>query len=50
MGTRDGFESSDAGELALEGAVVVEAGAVDDFDDAINAEPIASEPDLAVTA
>src|SRR4051794_405966 len=50
MGPGDGFESFDAREFALEGPVMVEAGAMHDLHRAENAEVIAGEPDLAVSA
>src|SRR6516225_6310059 len=50
MRAGDGFEGFDAGELALERAVMVETGAVDDLDGTVNPEPIAGEPDLTVGA
>lgn len=44
----DGLEAADALEFASEGAVVIEAVAVDDFDDAEDAGDGAGEPDFAV--
>jgi hypothetical protein len=46
----DGLEAADALEFASEGAIVIEAVAVDDFDDAEDAGDGTGEPDFAVAA
>ena len=44
------LEPLDAGELALEGPVVIESAAADDLHRAPSAEDVAGEPDFAVAA
>ena len=48
LAERHRLESLDAGELAIEGTVFVEAGAADNLHCAVNARDTASEPNLAV--
>jgi len=50
LAERHRLESLDAGELAVEGTVFVEAGAADDLHRAVNAGDTAREPDFTVGA
>src|ERR1035441_164566 len=50
VGAGDGLELLEALELAFVGAVGVEGGAIDNFDRAVAAHHVATEPHLAVAA
>src|SRR5436190_9555932 len=50
MRSRDGFEGLDTGKLAFERPIMVEAGAMDNFNGPINPKPITRNPHLAISA
>ena len=50
MRSGDRFEGFDAGKLSFEGPVMIETGAMDNFDGAKCTKPIKRNPHLAISA